>query len=145
MDDDGTLRARICRPREARIVHARVDSVISYIKYSSSSSDNQNASMSEGKQREYYHTSIYSPSRKVDLGPDLQPGGSKPGNDVDVQCMRARPLAPGGGRKDIVALHRRCTHAGSTHEHGDNGKQCVCGAVICITVLHIYTPLEMSN
>ncbi len=38
------------------------------------------------------------PTRKVDLGPDLQPGRSRPGikrvgNDVGVQCMRAGTAA----------------------------------------------------
>ncbi len=50
-----------------------------------------------------------------------------------MQCMRAgtavsaclRLVASAAGKQDIVALHRRGSHAGNTHKHGDNGKQSV--------------------
>ncbi len=55
-------------------------------------------------------------------------------------CVRARPLAPGGvsGRK--TSLHRRGTHAGNTHKHGDNGKKSVYAVQLSAspTVLHTH-------
>ncbi len=63
-------------------------------------------------------------------------------------CMRAGTAAGGiSGRKDIVGqVHRRGTHAGNTHKHGDNGKQRVYAVQLSASPSYIYgTPLETNN
>ena len=61
------------------------------------------------------------PSRKVDLGPDLQPGGSRPGDgthiigiDGDVQCMRAPRARPGRRR---LAWWRQCVSTYGSNQY----------------------------
>ena len=94
-------------------------------------------------ERENYHTF----NQKVDLGPDLQPGGSRPGelagNDGDVQCVRARPLVPGGasGRIDIVAQTRHSCKQYAQARY--TGKQSVYTVQLSASPSYIrYTPLE---
>ena len=98
-------------------------------------------------EKKNYHTS------NQDLGPDLQPGDSRPGDgrklqatmrDGDVQCMHAgtaagtapRSEAPAAGR---ISFHRRGAHAGNTHKHDSNVKQSVYTARLSTSPTNIYT------
>ncbi len=85
------------------------------------------------------------PIRKVDLGPDLQPRGSRPGDKTCMQRCGRAVYACGYGRWRLVAsaagktsLHRRGTHAGITHKHGDNGKQSVYAVQLSASPSYIY-------